>query len=295
MKFFKNVFAAMVGFFLGLIVLGVLSFIGMLIFASVENSGLDIEKQAVLKLDVNYAVMDKSMPSGNTYNPFDTDKNLGLQQVLKSIRHAKNDDRIKGIYYHTLGTSTGFAHLESIRDALIDFKESGKFIITYGEYVTKKDYYLASVADHITANPEGQVEFVGFKTERMYYKGLMEKLEIEPAIIWAGEFKSGTEPFRLKEMSEANRLQVTKFLKNFYNIYLDNIGSSIGKTNKELWTLANDGEIRMPEDALENGLITDLMYYDQVIDLLKEKTGIDKDDKLQMIGLRSYHNSEVGA
>jgi protease-4 len=170
----------------------------------------------------------------------------------------------------------------------VDFKESGKFVYAYGEYVSESDYYVASVADSIFINPTGAIEFNGLSANITFYKGLFEKLEIEPEIFRVGAFKSYVEPYMRKNMSDENRLQYSSLLISMYDTYLENVAISTGKTVDELNDISNLMKVRLPKDAKELGLIHKVGYKDELKTVMKEKLGVEEDKDISFISLRKY-------
>jgi protease-4 len=250
-----------------------------------------VKTNTVLHLDFPYEIPDRN--SGNPLDNFDFDRfeaspNLGLNEILGNIKKAKDDEHISGIFLNTVFLQTGAASVEEIRDALIDFKSSGKFVISYAEAYSQKAYYLASVADEIHLNPAGFFEFKGLSMQLMFFKGAMEKLDIEPQVIRHGKFKSAVEPFILDKMSPENRTQSEKFIGTIWDHLLEGISESRNIDIQKLNELADNMSISHPKQALEAGLIDRLSYEDEVIELLKEKAGIAADDKLSLVKLTKY-------
>ncbi|HMI59988.1 MAG TPA: signal peptide peptidase SppA, partial [Puia sp.] len=201
---------------------------------------------------------------------------------------AKEDSAIKGIYLKCNNNPNGFASNEELRYALADFKKSGKFIYAYGDMISQKAYYVATVADKIYCNPKGDVEWKGFSTQMMYLKGALQKLEIEPQIFYAGKFKSATEPLREEKMTDANRLQLTELLGNFYNRFLNTTAQSRGLDTTTLRKCVNESLIRQAQDALDYKLIDGLKYDDEVKDELRARLNVDKHDWLNFVSLGKY-------
>jgi len=229
--FFKFVFASMLGFILSFFVLFLLLIV--LITAVISTAGSDgkvnVASNSVLHISLDYPIKERT-----DKNPFaelsllglESKKKLGLNEILKGIGEAKSDDHIKGIYLDASSLSSGMATMEEIRNALLDFKKSGKFIIAYSEVYSQGAYYLATAADKIYLNPEGMIDFRGLSSEIMFFKGTLEKLDIEAQIIKVGTYKSAVEPFILDKMSEPNRQQVTSFLGSMYDHFLSEISKS---------------------------------------------------------------------
>jgi protease-4 len=212
----------------------------------------------------------------------------GLYDVVRILRHAKDDSAIHGIYLKCNSDPNGFATNEEIRGALADFKKSGKFIYAYGDMIVQKAYYVAGVADKIYCNPKGDVEWKGFATEMMYLKGALDRLEIQPQIFYAGKFKSATEPLRENKMSDANRLQLTELLGDFYGRLLRSTALARGLDTALLRKYANENMIRSAKDALDYHLVDGLMYDDEVKDELRGKLQVDKHAYINFVPLGKY-------
>ena len=299
-QFFKYVFATIVGVLLCLVIFT------FIILGLVSSAGSDkkteIAAKSVLRLDFDYAIKERTSAnplSGIPFLNFSVKKSIGLNDILASIKRAKTDDNIKGIYLDESYMLSGQATSEEIRNALIDFKKSGKFIIAYGEIYTQGAYYLASVADKIYINPKGIFEFRGFHSEYSFFKGALEKLGIEAQVIKVGTFKSAVEPFILDKMSDANRLQVNSYLGSLYDYFLTNIGKSRNLNKDSLFNIANTLKIKYPEDAVKYKLADGLRYKDEILTELKKRTGTDQDDELNMVELADYNdpnaNKESGS
>jgi protease-4 len=293
-QFFKFLFASMLGFVLGSILL---IFILVGIISAAVNSFddekvTDVKSNSMLFLDFEKPIVDRASknPFENiNFNTFESDPSVGLNTILESLHKAKEDKNIKGIYMELSTINSGIATVEEIRNALLDFKKSGKTIISYSEVYTQKSYYLASVADKVYMNPQGAMELKGLAAEIMFYKGLLDKIEVETQVIRHGRFKSAVEPFILDKMSNDNRLQTRGFMQSIWNFMLNNIASSRKLNFDELNTLTNNFSIREPEDAIKYKLIDKLVYKDEVLEELKKLTGVTKkEDNPQLISLSKY-------
>jgi len=296
-QFFKFLFASMLGFVLGSILL---IFILVGIISAAVNSFddekvTDVKSNSMLFLDFQKPIVDRASknPLENiNFNTFESDPSVGLNTILENLRKAKEDKNIKGIYMELSTINSGIATVEEIRNALIDFKKSGKAIISYSEVYTQKSYYLASVADKIYMNPQGAMELKGLGAEIMFYKGLLDKIEVETQVIRHGRYKSAVEPFILDKMSADNRIQTRAFMQNIWNFMLGNIAASRKISVEELNTITNNFSIRVPEDAIKYKLVDKLVYKDEVIEELKTLTGkTKKDDSPQLITLSKYSKS----
>jgi protease-4 len=295
--FFKFVFASMIGFILSFFVVFLLLI--ALITAMVSSAGNDgkvtIASNSVLHVSLDYPIKERT-----DKNPFadlslfglESKKTLGLNEILANIEDAKSDDRIKGIYLDVSSLSSGMATIEEVRSALIDFKKSGKFIIAYSEVYTQGAYYLATVADKIYLNPEGMIDFRGLSSEIMFFKGALEKLDIEAQIIKVGTYKSAVEPFILDKMSEPNKQQVTSFLGSMYDHILSEISKSRKISKESLFSMADSAKIRDPKDALSFKMVDGLKYKDEVLDELKKLTKTDQKKDIKSVSLEEYTANE---
>ncbi len=288
----------MVGLILTVIFLiGILILIGLAAGGDGDKKTASIKPNSVLNLSINYSIPERTSdnPFANMqFGSFKPSKNLGLNGILENIAKAKEDDDIKGIYLDLGNTPNGFATLEAIRNALIDFKESGKFIVGYGEIISQRSYYIASVADEVYLNPVGFLDFRGLGVELSFFKHTLEKLEIELQIFYAGKYKSATEPFRLDSMSDANREQITEYVNGVYDHFIGKIAEARGMEASRLDQIADSMEVQMPSGAVTAGLVEGLRHRDQVMDVIREKLGKEDDEKFELIGMNKYDNVPGG-
>ena len=298
-QFFKFLFASTLGVFLAL-------FLFILVIAGVVGSiatfadkkEVKIEDNSILHLKLSNGIVDK--PSINPFENFDfgsmrNTTPIGLHNFLTAIEEAKTDERIKGIYIDMSDFSSGIATAEEVRSKLKSFKESGKFVISYSEVFSQSGYYIASVADKVYLNPEGMMEFKGLSSQIMFFKGALEKLEVEPQIIRHGKFKSAVEPFFLDKMSEANRAQVLTYLSSIWNTYLTDISDSRNLSVERLNEIADGFLARTTKDALELGMVDKLVYKDEILAELIELTGAEDIDDLKVIEDSKYISSVTGS
>lgn len=292
-QFFKFMFASALGLVVGIFLLiAILVGIG----ASMGNKQMvEVKDNSVLHIKLNYEIKERgtNSPFGNI-DPFTLKSKpaVGLNDILASLKNAASDDKIKGIYLDMQSVPAGMATIEEIRNALLKFKESGKWIISYSEIYSQKAYYIASVSDELWLNPQGMVEWKGLGSQMMFLKGMFEKLEVEPQIIRYGKFKSAVEPLILDKMSEANRMQTMTYMSDLWNKMLRGISEGRGKTVEELDGFAQNATIQNGKDALENGLVDELLYKDEVMARLRAKLEIeDEDDKVNFIGLNRYKDA----
>lgn len=292
-QFFKFLFASMLGFVLTIVLLFIL-LIAVVAIAGGDDKP-EVSNNSVLHVNLDYPIKERSVKNPLAkfdFLGFDSKKTLGLNDILANIKSAKNDDRIKGIYIDASSLSAGFATIEEIRSAMLDFKKSGKFIIAYSEVYSKGAYYLASVADKVYLNPEGIIDFRGFSSQVSFYKGALDKLEIEAQVIKVGTYKSAVEPFILDKMSDPNRKQVTSFLGSLYDHFLQKISESRKISKDSLFSIADNAKVRNAADAVTFKLADGLRYKDQILDDLKSRTGIEKKKDLNVISLEDYSSTD---
>ena len=300
MKFYKVVLAAFIGTLIALLI----NFFVKIGFFSIMIAGLskaDSETSAVVKpnsvlyMKLNYDIPDRTVdnPFGSIdFNTMETIETTGLNEILRNIEQAETDPNIKGIYMELSSIPTSTATLQEIRSKLIEFKDSGKFIACYGETYSQSAYYLASVADKIWLNPEGMLDLHGMASQIMFYKHLLDKLDIEMQIVRGpnNRFKSAVEPYFLDKMSEANREQMDKLLGTLWGQILKGISKTRNISVEQLNQIADNLELMTDaQAALDYGLVDNLYYKDQVLDELKELTGNKK--KINAVNNANYAKS----
>ncbi|MHB8208534.1 signal peptide peptidase SppA [Mucilaginibacter sp.] len=292
-QFFKFVLATIVGLVFTSVIIVI---IGIAIIASASSDkGSHVDANSVLHISFNGNIPERTPNNPLAGLPFlglGDNKDVGLNDILADIKKAKTDDNIRGIFLDESYIESQQATVEEIRNALIDFKKSGKFIVAYGEVYTQSFYYLASVADKVYINPKGIFEFKGFSSQITFLKGALDKLGIEAQIIKVGTYKSAVEPLFLTKMSDANRLQVTSYLGSLYDHFLTNIGKSRNISKDLLFNYANNLSIQFPEDALKYKLVDGLKYKDEILDELKARTGTEKKSTVPSIELKDYTKSD---
>ena len=293
-QFFKFVLASIVGILLATFILVVI--VAGIIYAASSDKTVEVEPNTVLHMAFTTPITERTPNNplaGLGFLGLDKDKSTGLNDILANIRKAKNDPDIKGIFLDESYMTSGQATTEEIRNALIDFKKSGKFVVAYAEIYTQGFYYLASVADKGYINPKGIFEFHGFSSQITFLKGALDKLGIEAQIIKVGTYKSAVEPLILTKMSDANRMQVTSYLGSLYDHYLTGISKSRGINKDSLFNYANQMRIQIPEDALKLKLVDGLKYKDEILDDLKKRTGTKQKSDLNSIELGEYTKSST--
>ena len=288
MKFLGNVLAVIVGLFVFSIV-AMLIFFGIIgLVASSSEKEVTLEENSILHLDLNGRTLvertsEEDLVFGSFLDPFGGENTAGLVNLKKAIGEAKTNENVKGIYLNAGLIGAGQAGLLELREALIDFKTSGKFIVAYDEAYSEGGYFLASVADEIYLNPLGGIDFNGFSSEGIFLKGFFEKVGIKPEVFRVGEFKSAVEPFILDKMSPENRLQTQYFLDDINNHALELIAKSRGIAQDSLVRINHQILVRKPKDAVTYKLATALKYEDEVHSILKEKLGLKEDDQISTI------------
>lgn len=260
------------------------------------NAGHDnsIKKHSVLRMNLNGEIKERGdkQPFGDMdLGPFLPKSSVGLNDILANLKHAKSDDNIDGIYLEISNPVAGFATLEEIRNGLLDFKTSGKFIYAYSEGFSQKAYYLASSANKLFLNPEGSLEIKGLGSQIMFFKNMFKKLDMDVQIFRHGKFKSAIEPFMLDKMSEANRTQIETYLGSLWSHLIQGVSNSRNISEKEINDIANHLKIRRPADAVKYRLLDDLKYEDEVFHIVKMKMKLKDDDKINFVTLDKYSNT----
>ncbi|MES2279658.1 MAG: signal peptide peptidase SppA [Bacteroidota bacterium] len=292
-QFFKFVLASIVGF--GVVCLILILILIAIIAGAGSDKTVDVESNSVLRMAFTHPIAERTPNNplaGLSFLGLDGEKAIGLNDILANIKKAKTDDNIKGIFLDESYMLSGQATTEEVRNALIDFKKSGKFIVAYSEIYTQGFYYLASVADKVYINPKGIFEFSGFSQNVTFLKGALDKLGIEAQVIKVGTYKSAVEPYILNKMSDANREQVTSYLGSLYDHFLTGIGTARKVNRDTLFNIANNMRVQFPEDALKYKLVDGLKYKDEVLDELKSRTSTAKKDNLHAVDMTDYTKSD---
>ena len=297
-QFAKIIFGSFIGVFLAFTMITVVSFgiiAGVVAAASsaVEEASeevKDLQKEnTVLVLTVSN-LPERSPKGFFDFSNFDLfgEKSVGLNDLLEHIKTAKEDSKVKGIYINLNKVYTSWANLEELREAVIDFKSSGKFVYAFGDVVSKRAYYLGAVADEIYVSPTGLIEFNGLSTTRTYFKGALDKLGVKMQIFKYGKYKSAVEPFIRKNMSEASREQTSAFLHSIYEHFLRGIGEGRKIIPSDLDRIAEELMIQDPKDAVDYNLIDGVKYKDQALADLAAKVGVEDEDKIHFVSMSKY-------
>jgi protease IV len=292
-QFFKYVFASMLGTFVALILaLFIFLFIISAIVASADNKRILIAGNSVLHLKLDHPIHERT--GHNSLRSFSLSGLLyeapGLNEILAGIKKAKEDNNIKGIYLEISHVPAGLATIEEIREALGEFRASGKFVIAYGEFFSQTAYYLATAADHLFLNPSGGIDFKGLRAEMTFYKGTFDKLGIEPQIIRHGKFKSAVEPYVSEQMSTENREQLSSLLSANWQVLLSNISRARKISGTRLQEIADSMIAGRADIALRYGLADTLFYKDEVLAFMRRKLHLPQDAEISFTTLRKYRH-----
>ena len=294
-QFFKFMFASMLGTILTLIIVFFI-FMGIIAYlvSFAEKETIKVPEKSIIYMNLDQPISERSPK--DPFALFDMAskefiKQLGLNDILRNIEKATKDDNIKGIYLDLSQIHTGIATVEEIRNALVEFKQSGKFIICYGEGFSQVAYYLATVANEIYLHPDGLIDFKGINADVMFLKETLEKLEIEAQIVRHGKYKSAVEPFMRKDLSEANREQLTEVVNSIWGNFIGKISEARQISVERLNIIADKLDCFDAEKALENRLVDRLLYKDQLLNELRSKLGIGEEDKISKILLRKYSHA----
>ena len=296
-KFWRIVFGTMVGFFFSCLIVSILS---MFMFAAMiasmtSGNAVTIKDNTILKLDLQKPIQEQA-----TDNPFDMfgdefsqyyQTSIGLDDILTCIKSAAKDPKIKGIYINTGSVNAAPATLKEVHDALVEFKESGKFIYAYSDSYSQGAYYLSSMADQVTMSCTGLMEFKGMAMQIMFYKGLIDKLNIDMQVIRHGKFKSAVEPYMMDKMSEANREQMTLLANTLWSTMLEDMAKSRNIEKDQMNKIADGMFIGTATKALENKLIDKACYKSDVAQDLKQLVGVEEDKDLHLATLSEYRKA----
>lgn len=293
MSFIKQVLATVTGVLISAVLLffGLIFIIGIIVQVSTKDVASSAPANSVLYISLDYTVLEKteSNPLEDIDVPYyKTEKSIGLNDILVRIEAAKTDDNIKGIYLNASNVGVGYASMEAIRAALIDFKESDKFIVAYSDVYSQKAYYLSSVADKIYLNPQGSLDFKGISSSVVFMKEALDKLGIEMQVIKVGTYKSAVEPFILNAMSPANREQVNSYINSIYTTFLNDISVGRNIPVETLRNIADNYLIRNADDALKYKFIDGKLYKDELLSEIKERLAINEEDDISSVSILKY-------
>lgn len=293
MKFLSNVLSVIVG----LIVFSLLGFffIAGLIAVAASGDKASVEENSLLFINLEgKTIVERTAEDDldfSSFPGFGPPPSAGLVQLKRAIAAAAENDKIKGIYLRAGFPVSGQATLKELREALEAFKQSGKFIVAYGEYYSEAGYYLSSVANEVYLNPQGMLEFNGLASEGIFLKGFFEKIGVEPQVFRVGDFKSAVEPFLLDRMSEESRLQTQAYLDEMNRVIVETVASSRNMEVEKASEISHQMLVKVAKDAMDLKLVDGLWYDDQVMDLLREKLQLEEDDKIKTINITNLNQA----
>lgn len=293
--FIKNVLATMVGMFGFFIVMGVIGMMSIIGMIASGNAAQNVEKNSVFVLNLSGTVSEQGSENPLSMFTGDNSLNSGLNDILSSIKKAKANDDIKGIYIEAGALAANYATLQEIRNALADFRKSGKWIVAYGDFYTQGAYYVASVADKVYINPKGIVDWHGIGAQTMFYKDFMAKFGVKWEVVKVGTFKSATETFTEEKMSDANRLQTKTFIDGTWRNVCDAVSKSRGISVDSLNSYADSYlALQATETLVKAKMVDGMMYGDQVKDAVKKMMKLEKDDDISQLTLNDMLNVKDG-
>lgn len=293
--FIKNVLATMVGMFGFFIVMGVIGMMSIIGMIASGNAAQNVEKNSVFVLNLSGTISEQGSENPLSMFTGDNSLNSGLNDILSSIKKAKANDDIKGIYIEAGALATNYATLQEIRNALADFRKSGKWIVAYGDFYTQGAYYVASVADKVYINPKGAIDWHGIGAQTMFYKDFMAKFGVKWEVVKVGTFKSATETFTEEKMSDANRLQTQTFIDGTWRNVCDAVSKSRGISVDSLNSYADSYlALQATETLVKAKMVDGMMYGDQVKDAVKKMMKLEKGDDIAQLTLNDMLNVKGG-
>lgn len=293
--FIKNVLATMVGMFGFFIVMGVIGMMSIIGMIASGNAAQNVEKNSVFVLNLSGTISEQGSENPLSMFTGDNSLNSGLNDILSSIKKAKANDEIKGIYIEAGALMTNYATLQEIRNALADFRKSGKWIVAYGDFYTQGAYYVASVANKVYINPKGAIDWHGIGAQTMFYKDFMAKFGVKWEVVKVGTFKSATETFTEEKMSDANRLQTQTFIDGTWRNVCNAVSKSRGISIDSLNSYADSYlALQATETLVKAKMVDGIMYGDQVKDAVKKMMKLEKDDDIAQLTLNDMLNVKDG-
>lgn len=294
----KNFLSSLLATLVGIIIMTIVVFLIFLgiVAASTSKEVPDVKENSLLVAKFNAHIIDRTdnnpfskLMTGN----FAYNEAMGLDQILKDLEKAKNDDNIKGLFLRLGNVPSGLTTLSEVRDALLDFKSSGKFLYAYADIFTQKSYYLATAADSVFMTPEGMFRLTGLSAEATFYKNALDKLGIEMQVVKHGSYKSAAETFTRESLSDENREQIQGYVGGIWNKMVADISESRGIPAEKLNRYADELISMENKNLVETGMIDGLIYYDEMLSVLKEKLNVEEKEDLEAIRLTSYKDVVV--
>jgi protease-4 len=293
-SFLKYLLATILGVFISLFVAFFIFLIIIGAMISSTEKEVVIKEKSILHINLSNPIPERTPDNPFQYFDFKNFKPnpiLGLTDIVKNINEAKDDANIKGIYLDLGAIPTGFGSIDEIRNAILDFKKSGKFVVSYADYYTHGSYYLATAADSIFINPIGGISFVGLSIEIMFYKGAFEKLDVEPQVIRHGKFKSAVEPLINDKMSAENREQLSTLINSVWGNILTGISDRRKIDIQTLNNIADNLTLSNAKAALSNKFVDGILYKDEMLDKLAKLSEVANAKKLELVNLKTYHKA----
>ncbi len=289
-QFFKFTFASCLGVFLSMMALIFLIFTVGAGLASGLNETKSAKSNSVLRIQLKNQIPEKTnnVETGFTLSDPSNNNVWGVHDISYAIEKAADDNNIKGILLDFSMVQAGSVTRSELRESIVKFKESGKFIHAYAKNYTQGAYHLASTANKVFVNPLGGIDFKGYGANIMFYKNMLEKAGIKMQIYYAGDFKGATEPYRLDKLSDKNKQQIREYINDLYDEFIEDISASRGVSEADLKRTADQYLVRQPSDAVKYGLADQVAYFDEVISAMKTEIGLDDDDKLNIFDLNDY-------
>ena len=289
-QFFKNVAATIVGLFAFCLILGIFGFISLIGMIASSNNTPTIKDKSVMVLTLQGEIIDRAEDNwlGQiTGNQFNT---LGMNEILSAIKKAKTEEKIKGIYLEAGVLQADYATIQEIRNALADFKKSGKWIIAYGDAFSQGSYYLASVANQVYVNPEGNVDWHGISSQPQYIKDVAAKFGVHFTVVKVGKYKSFTETYTEDKMSDANREQVSRYINGLWQQMLTDVSNS-RKISKDSLNHYADGLMVFDDSKLlkSRKFVDGFCYYDEIRNIVKKQLGLKADQKIAQVSMKDVN------
>lgn len=290
-NFLKIIFGSCLGVVLAFVAV---ILIGSAIVGSIAagaDKGKEVKSNTVLHLELNEAIPEQTGNTEINFQEFSTTQKLGLHDIIHTINSAQEDDKIKGIYLDVTSVPLGSASATAIRDAVKEFKDSGKFVLSYSKSYSQGGYYLASVADKVYVNPLGGVDFRGYGAVISFLKEMLDEIGVDVEVFKVGKFKGAVEPVTRTELSEENRYQIRQYIEGLWKVNKEHIGASRSKSTAELEEVANNYGAFKAEGALASGLVDVIGYEDEVLSEMQTRLGLEDDKKIHFITPKDYFPS----
>ncbi len=287
--FWKTFFGSILGVWVALFLIIILGFGLVAAVFSTTEQPVSIRPNSLLHIKLDKTIPELTNNLESEFLTINPKKTLGLHEILATIDQASRNDKIKGIFLEVDMVNASFTTVNSIRDALIEFKASGKFIIAYSDFYTQQAYFLSTAADEVYVNPIGLIDIRGFSATVPFYTEFFDKIGLKMNVFYAGKFKSATEPFRRTSMSPENKLQTRSYLTELYDHLIREIATSRDIDASTLRKVVNDFDGLYPEKILESRLVDGIVTQGEIIEVLKKRLGLQSQDRFPMISLLDFN------